>query len=116
MKDWACNFIRQLKRIILQGRCLGSLRAAQCTAYLFTSFPGCACIILLLLLLLHQERRSAELESQLAELQQQLEAAQSSRSVTPEALDQARSLFRRKMEGAAREVAELTQRVALAAG
>jgi hypothetical protein len=63
-----------------------------------------------------QERRSTELESQLAELQQQLEAAQSSRSVTQEALDQARSLFKRKMEGAARELAELTQRVALAAG
>jgi hypothetical protein len=35
-----------------------------------------------------QERRSAELESQLAEVQQQLEAAQSSRTVTQEALDQ----------------------------
>jgi predicted nucleic acid-binding Zn-ribbon protein len=63
-----------------------------------------------------QERRTAELESQLSEVQQQLEAAQSSRSVTQEALDKARSLFRRKMEGAAREVAELAQRVALAAG
>lgn len=36
-----------------------------------------------------QERRIAELESQLAESQQQLEAAQSNRTVTQEALDQA---------------------------
>jgi hypothetical protein len=35
-----------------------------------------------------QERRIAELESQLAESQQQLEAAQSNRTVTQEALDQ----------------------------
>lgn len=35
-----------------------------------------------------QERRIAELESQLAELQQQLEAARSNRTVTQEALDQ----------------------------
>lgn len=63
-----------------------------------------------------QERRIAELESQLAESQQQLEAAQSNRTVTQEALDQARGLFKRKMEGAAREVADLAQRVAVAAG
>lgn len=38
-----------------------------------------------------QERRIAELESQLSESQQQLEAAQSNRTVTQEALDQASS-------------------------
>lgn len=36
--------------------------------------------------------------------------------MTQEALDQARGLFKRKMEGAAREVADLAQRVAVAAG
>lgn len=41
-----------------------------------------------------QERRIAELESQLAESQQQLEAAQSNRTVTQEALDQASSGMR----------------------
>jgi len=39
-----------------------------------------------------QERRIAELESQLSESQQQLEAAQSNRTVTQEALDQVRTL------------------------
>ncbi|KAF8055598.1 SYP52 [Scenedesmus sp. PABB004] len=63
-----------------------------------------------------QERRIGELESQLAEATQGLEAAQAARSSTQEALDQARSLFRRRMEGAAREVADLSQRVAVAAG
>lgn len=38
-----------------------------------------------------QERRIAELESQLEESQQQLEGAQSNRTVTQEALDQASS-------------------------
>jgi hypothetical protein len=42
-----------------------------------------------------QERRIAELESQLAESQQQLEAAQSNRTVTQEALDQASDAFGR---------------------
>lgn len=42
-----------------------------------------------------QERRIAELESQLAESQQQLEAAQSNRTVTQEALDQASSHLQR---------------------
>ncbi|WIA20274.1 hypothetical protein OEZ85_006107 [Tetradesmus obliquus] len=63
-----------------------------------------------------QERRSAELESQLGELQQQLEAAQAARAASQEAADTARRLLKRKMEAAAREVAELAQRVALAAG
>eukprot|EP00879_Flechtneria_rotunda_P029992 GHRR01032470.1.p1 GENE.GHRR01032470.1~~GHRR01032470.1.p1 ORF type:complete len:245 (+),score=110.15 GHRR01032470.1:1280-2014(+) len=63
-----------------------------------------------------QGRRIAELESKLAEQQQQLEAAQSNRTITQEALDQARNIFKRKLEGAARELADLTQRVALSAG
>jgi outer membrane lipoprotein-sorting protein len=84
--------------------------------YLLTHTRSYLLALLLLCLLCCQERRTAELESQLSEVQQQLEAAQSSRSVTQEALDTARSLFRRKMEAAAREVAELAQRVALAAG
>lgn len=42
-----------------------------------------------------QERRIAELESQLSESQQQLEAAQSNRTVTLEALDQVRTLATR---------------------
>lgn len=63
-----------------------------------------------------QDRRISELESQLGESQQQLEAAQSNRTVTQEALDQARGLFKRKMEAAAREVADMAQRVAVAGG
>ncbi|GBF93794.1 hypothetical protein Rsub_06126 [Raphidocelis subcapitata] len=63
-----------------------------------------------------QERRIQELEGQLADTAQQLEATRTLRAVSQDALDQARSIFRCRMEGAAREVSDLARRAALAAG
>lgn len=61
-----------------------------------------------------QERRIGELETQLAESQQQLEATRSLRAVSQEALDQTRGIYKRRMEATAREVADLAKQVAFA--
>ena len=61
-----------------------------------------------------QERRIQELEAAAADAAQQLEATRALRTVSQDALDQARAALRRRMEGAARQVADMARRADVA--